>query len=93
MRSGATVEAGHELLDAAARDEEAVLLGDPDPGRHPDDRRRSRPGRRVDSPTTGWSSRRRDRVVLTRRGRLLASEVTVRLLSAASDGRGPGSSR
>jgi putative oxygen-independent coproporphyrinogen III oxidase len=84
VRSGATVEAGHELLDAEARDGESVLLGI-----------RTRAGIPMTpalAPTAasladdGLVQPSRDRVVLTRRGRLLASEVTVRLLSAASDG-------
>jgi oxygen-independent coproporphyrinogen-3 oxidase len=85
VRSGATVEAGHEVLDAVARRGESVLLGI-----------RTRAGIPVTpelAPAAasladdGLVEPGRDRVVLTRRGRLLASEVTVRLLSAGSEGR------
>ncbi len=87
VRSGATVEAGHEVLDAEARAGESVLLGI-----------RTRTGVPMTpalAPAAaalaedGLVEARPDRVVLTRRGRLLASDVTVRLLAAASEGGSP----
>ncbi len=80
VRSGATVEAGTEVLDQAARDEEALFLAV-----------RTREGIAVDPSIAaavdelagaGLLEIAGDRAVLTRRGRLLASDVTARLLIA-----------
>jgi oxygen-independent coproporphyrinogen-3 oxidase len=82
--SGASIEAGDEVLDPAARVEEALLLAV-----------RTRAGIPA-TPAPGATARElaadglvapdRDRLILTRRGRLLASEVTVRLLSGLAAG-------
>jgi oxygen-independent coproporphyrinogen-3 oxidase len=78
--SGGSAEAGHEVLDAPARVEEALMLAI-----------RTRRGIPVpngagplvsDLALEGLVEATGDRVTLTRRGRLLASEVTTRLLSA-----------
>ena len=75
---GASPEAGHETLDAAGRDDEAIFLA-----------LRTREGV-PDSPaatglvTDGLAERRGRRVVLTPSGRLLANEATTRLLGADS---------
>ncbi len=94
VSAGDPVEAGHEVLDEEARRDEALLLairtreGVPmTPTLEPVAAELAADGLVEPDPT---------RVVLTRRGRLLASAVTVRLLSAAgagSSGRHPGSSR
>ncbi len=82
IRSEASAEAGAEVLDAAGRAEEALMLSI-----------RTRSGATVPAGATavaaelvagGLVERIGDRVVLTRRGRLLASEVTTRLLGARS---------
>jgi len=84
VRSGASPEAGAEVLDRDARDEEAITLA-----------LRTRAGAEVappaelvdaglveTHPATG-------RIVLTRAGRLLASDVTARLLVARDARRRP----
>jgi putative oxygen-independent coproporphyrinogen III oxidase len=82
VAAGRTPEAGRECLDAATRADEALALA-----------LRTRTGSTVAPAAAdqaaelleaGLLERRRDRVVLTRRGRLLSTEVTVRLLAAAS---------
>lgn len=78
VRAGASAEAGHELLGGAARAEESVML-----------RVRTRDGVEPPHATAaarlvdeGLLERQGDQVVLTQRGRLLASSVTLRLLTA-----------
>lgn len=80
IRSGGSPEAGDELLDGSTRVEEALLLAV-----------RTRDGVPVPPELSavagelagdGLIEPGRDRLILTRRGRLLASAVTVRLLSA-----------
>jgi oxygen-independent coproporphyrinogen-3 oxidase len=86
IRAGVSPEAGHERLDEGRRADEALLLG-----------LRTRGGAVVaDLTATGpladlaadlWDAGLVDRVdgariVLTRRGRLLANDVTARLLNA-----------
>lgn len=85
---GDSVEAGHEVLDAATRREEAFALalrtrrGVPAPT---DPAARDR----IDALTAdGLVTSDRDRVHLTRRGRLLASAVTLDLLAAGAAGPG-----
>lgn len=79
IRGAASPEAGHEELDAAARAEEAVFLAV-----------RTRSGTNVPAGAAsvavelaadGLLVADGDRVVLTRRGRLLASDVTTRLVA------------
>lgn len=86
IRSGASTEAGHEDLDASTGSDEALLLGV-----------RTRAGVPVppgleaevaELAAEGLVEPRDDRIILTRRGRLLASAVTVRLLTALAE-RGP----
>jgi putative oxygen-independent coproporphyrinogen III oxidase len=88
--SGGSAEAGHEVLDAPARVEEALMLAI-----------RTRRGIPVpngagpvvaDLALDGLVEVTGDRVTLTRRGRLLASEVTTRLLLASAPS-GAGSTR
>ena len=85
--SGASTEAGHEVLDATSARDEALLLAV-----------RTRAGVEVppgkeavveELVADGLVEPGRDRLVLTRRGRLLASAVTVRLLTALAE-RGSG---
>jgi oxygen-independent coproporphyrinogen-3 oxidase len=80
VRDGATTEAGAEVLEPEARAEEALFLAV-----------RTVQGIPVEPPiaaavdglvTDGLLDRAGDRAVLTRRGRLLASDVTARLLVA-----------
>ncbi len=85
VRAGTSPEAGSESLDAAARTEEAIVLalrtnaGIPEPGP-------GSPGRAEidDLVTAGLLQRQRagasQRLVLTRAGRLLASDVTARVV-------------
>jgi oxygen-independent coproporphyrinogen-3 oxidase len=86
VTSGRSAEAGHEVLDAGARAAEATILALrtargiklPVPGADP---------MRVDSclddlGAAGLVDRTDERVVLTRRGRLLGNEVAARLLGA-----------
>jgi oxygen-independent coproporphyrinogen-3 oxidase len=84
VRAGAPAEAGAEQLDAVPRAEEACALA-----------LRTRAGARVAAPAagvvadlveSGFVRRAGDRVVLTPRGRLLASDVTARLLVAGAVG-------
>jgi putative oxygen-independent coproporphyrinogen III oxidase len=87
IRSGASPEAGGEHLDAATRADEAFALAlrtrrgaAPPPGAAAE----------VDTLTAAGLLRAApppapDRVTLTRRGRLLATEVTVRLLAAPGE--------
>jgi putative oxygen-independent coproporphyrinogen III oxidase len=89
VTSGASIEAGHEVLDHTARVEEALLLAV-----------RTRTGIPVTAALAtvagelaadglvepGPDSALPGRLVLTRRGRLLASAVTVRLLSGLAAG-------
>ena len=83
IASGSSAEAGEELLDDATRREEALLLAI-----------RTRDGLEVPSALRGLVGELAseglvepdpERLVLTRRGRLLASAVTVRLLSALGE--------
>jgi putative oxygen-independent coproporphyrinogen III oxidase len=75
--AGGSTEAGWEELDPAARAEEALALG-----------LRTRAGVAAahvgDLVAAGLAERRADRLVLTRRGRLLGNEATARLLLAAT---------
>jgi oxygen-independent coproporphyrinogen-3 oxidase len=80
VRAGATTEAGAEELEPDARAEEALFLAV-----------RTRRGIPVEPEVSaavdglvadGLLARAGDRAVLTRRGRLLASDVTARLLVA-----------
>jgi oxygen-independent coproporphyrinogen-3 oxidase len=80
VRAHATTEAGAEVLDPAAREEEALFLGV-----------RTRAGIPIDASIAGTVDElaadglfevEGGRAVLTRRGRLLASDVTARLLVA-----------
>jgi oxygen-independent coproporphyrinogen-3 oxidase len=80
VRAGTTTEAGAEVLDDATRDEEALFLAV-----------RTREGIPVEAgiagavaalAADGLVEAAADRAVLTRRGRLLASDVTARLLVA-----------
>ena len=88
IAADAAPEAGAEHLDAATRADEALALA-----------LRTRRGVRVPPGTddevrdlvdAGLLFRDGPRVVLTRRGRLLATEVTVRILAASSAGPRPG---
>jgi coproporphyrinogen III oxidase-like Fe-S oxidoreductase len=87
------VEGGSELLDAAAARTERMVLA-----------LRTRTGIKLDTPEadvievheridslarSGLVARHGSDVVLTRRGRLLANEVTVQLLGALERGRRP----
>jgi putative oxygen-independent coproporphyrinogen III oxidase len=83
IETGATAEAGEEILDDRERTEEALLLAI-----------RTRAGAAsgpnlaratAELAADGLIEPGGDRIVLTRRGRLLASAVTVRLLSALAD--------
>jgi len=83
ITAGLDPESGHEQLDSARRDEEAIALA-----------LRTRAGAVLPSAAVGVAedladaglvTLAGDRVVLTRRGRLLASDVTARLLVAADD--------
>jgi putative oxygen-independent coproporphyrinogen III oxidase len=83
VRSGSSPAAGHEELDGDAATGEALLLAV-----------RTRAGAEVlpeiaaaveELVADGLVEPGRDRVILTRRGRLLASAVTVRLLTALAD--------
>ena len=80
VAGGRSPEAGREQLDAATRADEALGLA-----------LRTRHGATVPTAAAGEAAaleragllaRRGDRVVLTRRGRLLATDITVRLLAA-----------
>jgi putative oxygen-independent coproporphyrinogen III oxidase len=82
IRAGAAPEAGAEHLDPATRAEERLVLA-----------LRTRRGVTVPPAASaevhtltaaGLLTRDRDRVVLTRRGRLLTNEVTLRLLAAGA---------
>jgi len=82
VAGGRSPEAGREQLDAATRADEALGLA-----------LRTRHGATVPTAAAGEAAaleragllaRRGERVGLTRRGRLLGTEVTVRLLAAAS---------
>jgi putative oxygen-independent coproporphyrinogen III oxidase len=82
IRAGAAPEADGERLDAATRADEAFALAlrtrrgaVPPPGTAPEV---------ADLTAAGLLTPARDRVTLTRRGRLLATDVTVRLLAAAT---------
>jgi putative oxygen-independent coproporphyrinogen III oxidase len=84
IATGASPESGYEELDGATRAEEAFALA-----------LRTRAGasalpgteREVeDFAAGGLLERRGERLVLTRRGRLLANDVTARLLAAATAG-------
>ena len=87
IRTGAAPEADGEHLDTATRADEAFALALrtrrgalPSPGAETE----------VDALTAaGLLLRDGDRVMLTRRGRLLATDVTVRLLAAAAPPRTP----
>ena len=77
VREGASPEAGRELLDGAAKAEESLMLGvRTRDGVEPP--HQASAARLVDE---GLLERRGAQVVLTRRGRLLASSVTLRLLT------------
>ena len=78
VRAGRSPEAGDETLEPAGRAAEALAPRAADAVRGGGRRRRRRParGRRA---TRGWWRSRARRVRLTRRGRLVANEVTVRL--------------
>jgi putative oxygen-independent coproporphyrinogen III oxidase len=87
IRSGASPEAGEERLDEATRAEEALLLAI-----------RTRGGAELtpelgdvaaDLVGDGLIESDPERLILTLRGRLLASAVTVRLLAALAAGRPP----
>ncbi len=78
VESGASAEAGHEILGAADREREAAMLA-----------LRTRHGVPAGPAadglvTDGLAERRGRRVVLTPTGRLLANEATARLLLARS---------
>lgn len=82
IAAGRSPEAGRETLDPATRADEALGLA-----------LRTRAGASVPAAAAaeaaaleaaGLLARRAERVALTRRGRLLATEVTVRLLAAAT---------
>ena len=84
IEAGTSAEAGSEMLDPAPRAEEACALA-----------LRTRGGAAVDAAAAGtvdelavggFVSRSGDRVVLTARGRLVASDVTARLLVAGAVG-------
>jgi putative oxygen-independent coproporphyrinogen III oxidase len=82
ISAGTSPEAGGEALDADGRADESFALalrtshGAPDPGPVADD-----------LVAAGVVTRHSGRIVLTRRGRLLANDVTARLLAAAPDPR------
>jgi oxygen-independent coproporphyrinogen-3 oxidase len=85
--AGASTEAADEVLDDRSRTEEALLLAV-----------RTRAGIPITPELAGAAAELAaeglveagdDRIVLTRRGRLLASAVTVRLLSALDSARPP----
>jgi oxygen-independent coproporphyrinogen-3 oxidase len=93
VRGDVGVEGGSELLDAAAARTERMVLA-----------LRTRTGIKLDTPEadvievheridslarSGLVARHGSDVVLTRRGRLLANEVTVQLLGALERGRRP----
>ncbi|MGZ4803457.1 MAG: radical SAM family heme chaperone HemW [Acidimicrobiia bacterium] len=87
IRSGGSAEAGEEVLDDRSRAEEALLLA-----------LRTRGGVLVEPwiaaaadalEAEGLVTRPGGRLRLTRRGRLLGSAVTVRLLSALADASAP----
>jgi oxygen-independent coproporphyrinogen-3 oxidase len=89
--SGASTEAGEEMLDEPARVEEALMLSI-----------RTRTGAAIPKRTAETVDRLAgvglvevtgDRIVLTRRGRLLASEVTSQVLAPASTPAPVGSTR
>jgi oxygen-independent coproporphyrinogen-3 oxidase len=84
VESGASIEAGHEVLDAAARLEEALLLAVRTRGGIPVPPVLAPVAREL--AADGLVEPDPDRLVLTRRGRLLASAVTVRLLSGLAAG-------
>ncbi len=88
IQTGATTEAGDEVLDGPTSTEEAMLLAI-----------RTRAGIPITNQLAevaaeltddGLAEPATDRIVLTRRGRLLASAVTVRLLAALSENTLPG---
>lgn len=80
VAGGQSPEAGGETLDTATRDEEAVTLA-----------LRTRTGARVGHDaglvSDGLAAWRDGRLVLTRRGRLLANDATARFLARTSGGR------
>ncbi len=89
--SGGSAVAGHEVLDERARLEEALMLAI-----------RTRAGAAIPEGAAetvvrltheGLVEAIGDRIVLTRRGRLLASEVTTQVLARASAPSGAGSTR
>jgi oxygen-independent coproporphyrinogen-3 oxidase len=86
IRHKASPRAGEEHLDAAMRSEEAFALALRTRDGAPDD---AAFAPTVDVLTEeGLVERVGDRIALTRRGRLLASDVTARLLLAAATGAG-----
>ncbi len=81
VRAGVSAEAGGEELDAADRAQEMLALAlRTDGGIAVDERRAETVAEMV---VAGLVEVQRDRVVLTRSGRLLANEVTIRLQSAS----------
>lgn len=90
VASGTSPEAGEERLDGPARAAEALVLA-----LRTRDGAVVAPGAGAEAEVAalaadGLLDRRGDRVVLTVRGRLLASAVTRRLLDAGAAGPGPG---
>ena len=82
VASGASTEADSETLEPSARREEAFVLGlRTAAGARPLTGAEAAAAELVDA---GLLERRADRIVLTRRGRLLANDVTARLLVAAA---------